>query len=174
MRVRTSKANRECRLTIRSSRDRFAARLKWWGVPSRRAAQRSVLTQALACERQSLRGSACKAGARPRPGLSLEICCSCGNGDVPGTTTDHSSAFSWSRHGSTGLPACPGISRNPRCTLFLGCGSAGENQTLDMAALATHNGRNYRPIGCSSRSNARNHTLTIRSSRDRFAARLKW
>ena len=35
-------------LTIRSSRDRFAARLKWWGVPSRQAAQRSVLTQALA------------------------------------------------------------------------------------------------------------------------------
>ena len=34
-------------LTIRSSRDRFAARLKWCRVPSRRAAQRSGLTQAL-------------------------------------------------------------------------------------------------------------------------------
>src|SRR5690606_23892842 len=40
------------RLTIRSSRDRFAARLKWWGVPLRRAAQRSGLTQALCCKRE--------------------------------------------------------------------------------------------------------------------------
>ena len=68
------------RLTIRSSRDRFAARLKWWRVPSRRAAQRSGLTQALggARPRSSQRGDrrpsviAARSTRRPHTPCSLK------------------------------------------------------------------------------------------------------
>ena len=42
---------RRCGLTIRSSRDRFAARLTRYRVPHRRAAAQSGLTQVLGCGR---------------------------------------------------------------------------------------------------------------------------
>ena len=117
-------------LTIRSSRDRFAARLKWCRVPSRRAAQRSGLTQALDRSREN-------AGQQAKCSEPWALACS-----------------------RLLILATNSVPARAAGTPFLGSAVRKERlAVLDVAQM----------LGSWSKATA-GTGLTIRSSRDRFAA----